>query len=718
MTELSVIFLWHMHQPYYRDMVQGNCILPWVRLHAIKGYRDVLRATELSAGAKVVINLTPCLVRQIQEMVEGHVRDDFFLISEKPTDELSLSERAFILRYFFMADWETMVRPYGEYLKLLAKRGTRSSLDFETVAKKFSDQEIRDLVVWFNLTWFGWAALEDIPELLELKGKGRNFTEEDKALVLSSQLRLLSEVLPAYQRLWTAGEIEVSTTPLYHPILPLLWDTVFADRCRPGVKLPVRFRHPEDAWEQVRQGLEVVEKSLGRRPQGMWPSEGSVCHELVPMFLDAGLKWIATDEDILFKRVRVHRRDEVLYHPWKVPHEGRELNVFFRDHGLSDLIGFTYAKQPAEAAAEDLCRRLRELRSSIARQGQDHAVVAIILDGENPWQAYPDGGRGFLLGLYQRILNTPGLQMVTCSEYLERHPPSRPLDYLPTGSWINQNFQIWIGGPEENLAWEYLGRVREQMPDLIADAPEGVKEEAWQSLYAAEGSDWFWWYGDDFQSDLKCEFDYLFRLHLKNVYLLLGEAPPLFLNEPVTFDHPVRLQEEPMAFLSPLIDGRVSDYYEWQAAGHMDIRQAQGAMYQALKHLHHIYYGFDLANFYLRLDPAPQHNNTEHLDVRVHLLNPRRQVIIFPFVKPTLARLFEESPDGTLLPAAELQTVAAEKIIELQVPFPLLGLEKGQEVQFVVELYEADTEVERYPRDGFVSFAVPDESFEEKYWSV
>ncbi len=718
MTELSVMFLWHMHQPYYVDTVQGLSLMPWVRLHAVKGYLDMIAAVERCPGARVCMNLTPCLVRQLIDQSQGGAVDQFYALSKKPVSELGPEERAFILRYFFMADWETMIRPFGEYLRLLNKRGTKGRIDFEQAQKKFSDQEITDLVVWFNLAWCGWRALEQKPELLELRQKGRDFTEDDKDLVLDSHIELMAQVLPAYKHLSGEGAVEVSTTPMYHPILPLLYDTNLADRARPGVRLPPRFRRPEDASAQIRLGLAYMEEWMGKRPSGMWPSEGSVAHELAPIFIDNGVRWIATDEGLLFKRLRAHRRDEALFHPWKVRvDDGRELVVFFRDRGLSDLIGFTYSKRQAEAAADDMVTKLREIHSSLSRLGHDHAIVSVVLDGENPWQSYPDGGKEFLALLYNKIIESPGIEMALPSKYLDEHPPQRVLEELPTGSWINQNFDIWIGGPEENKAWDYLGRVREDLPRIAKDAPRGVAQAAWDSLCAAEGSDWFWWYGDQFSSDLDCEFDHIFRMHLKNAYMVLGADQPLFLNEPVIFDHPVRLLDEPMDFISPKIDGKVTDYFEWHAAGKMNLA-AQGPMYQGHKRLLQVYFGFDLTNFYLRIDPADLENETEAMDVYVQVLAPARMVIIFPFKKPAVARVYAETGAGALDPVGEIESVAGDRIVELKAPFKLLGMEKGDEVQFIVKLYEAGEEIECHPRDGFISFTVPDESFEARHWSV
>jgi alpha-amylase/alpha-mannosidase (GH57 family) len=717
MTELSVVFIWHMHQPYYWDMIDNRCTLPWVRLHSTMGYMDMAAAVSDSPGAKVTVNLTPSLVRQLAQYIEGGRKDDFQLLSEKPTAELTPEERAFILHYFFMANWDTMVRPYGGYMRLLGKRGQRSDQDFEQLQRHFSDAEIRDLVVWFNLTWLGWAALEMFPELTELKRKGRDFTEADKLFVLTCQQQIMREVLPSYGSLWDQGAVEISTSPMYHPILPLLWDTVLADHAHPGVKLPPRFAHPEDAVAQIQTGLAYMEEIFGKRPIGLWPSEGSVAPELVPAFLDAGLRWIATDEDILFKRTRTPRH-EALFTPWKVQDNGRELSVFFRDHALSDLVGFTYAHQPPEQAAEDFVRRLREIRSSVARTGRDHAMVAVALDGENPWETYPDRGRGFLHQVYDRIMHTEGMTLATASSYLDEHPSNFKIDRLSTGSWINRNFDIWLGGPVENRAWQYLGQVRDDLPRLLEGASEATAEQALQSLYAAEGSDWFWWFGDQFHSELDPQFDYLFRMHLKNVYRALDAEPPLYLSDPVTFTHAVTVGEEPLDLIDPQIDGKVTDYYEWRAAGHIDLSLARGAMYISESHLKDLYYGFNLQNFFLRLDPVPGLEDSARLDVRIHLLAPIKAVVMFPFLNAIVARVFEENDNNQLILTADVRSLASDKVIEIAVPFATLGLHPGDEVQFVVELHEEQAEIERHPRDGFILFTVPDENFEARYWSV
>ena len=714
MTTLYVNFIWHMHQPYYIDTGQRRSLMPWVRLHAAKGYMDMARAVADAPGTKVTMNLTPCLIKQIRQRLEDGIKDDFELISEIPAADLTPSERAFILKFFFMANWDTLIKPNQEYYRLLNKRGTRGVIDFDEKQKSFTDQEMTDLVVWFNLAWTGWHAIEKMPGLSELREKGRGFTEEDKKFLLSCQLELLAQVIPEYKRLWDDGAIELSTTPMYHPILPLVYDTVLADRAKPGVRLPARFRQPVDASEHIRLGLDYMEESFGRRPEGMWPSEGSVAPELVPLFAKHGVRWIATDEAILWKKVRAHRRDEALFTPWTVREEDSELAVYFRDHGLSDLIGFTYSRQDPAQAADDMVRRFREIRSSISRLGRDHAVVSVILDGENPWEAYQDGGRTFLAQLYDGINKAEGIETITPTEYLERYPGLKELERLGTGSWIYGNFDIWIGGPEENRAWDYLGRARRELEAPLAKADEESKKEALDALYAGEGSDWFWWFGDFFVSDMDEEFDWLFRTHLKNAFMALGEKAPDFLDDPVKFTHSMHVLEEPVDLICPVIDGKVTNYYEWRCAGHVDLSTG-GAMHQAARKLSHLYYGFDMENLFVRIDPNQEAENGDGVEIWIKVLSPVPHTIKFAISCDSRLSLEKDEAE---ISKTEGWEINCGKVIELRVPFDVLEMKAGDEARFAIEVVENGSQIERYPRDGFISFEVPDEGFEARHWSV
>jgi len=712
-TTLHVALVWHMHQPSYRDAFTGVSDMPWVRLHATKGYYDMPLILEECDLAAATFNLTPVLVQQIQLYQEGKMTGTFLTLSRKPAGELDETGRAFALRNFFLCNWDTMIRPYPGYARLLSKRGTRiAGVDFIALQRRFSEAEFRDLLVWFNLTWFGPKALERFPELKELRRKDRNFSEEDQTLVLDRQMQILAELVPLYRRLQDAGRAELTTSPFYHPILPLLCDTEFARRDQPQRALPQCFAHPEDAKAQVERAVRFHAEIFGRPAQGMWPSEGSVCPELIPIWAEAGLQWVATDEDILFRSVPALNRADVLFKPYRAVHQGREIAIVFRDRGLADLIGFNYSKMRPEAAVSDFLGKLAGIRDAVAARGQAHALCAVILDGENPWEYFPDSGLGFLQGIYRGIPATPGLALTTPGQYLREHPPQDAITRLYTGSWISHNFNIWIGEPEENKAWDYVSWTRHDLERLAPQAPAAALEQARESLFAAEGSDWFWWFGDDFACDTKKEFDQIFRNHLKNVYRFLGQTPPLFLDEPVRFERARKLAEEPLGLISPILDGEATSFYEWQEAGHLNLDKIQGAMHQTDSLFSHIYFGFDLKLLFLRLDPREGEEFPPELSVRVHFLQPVDQVLHFPFRAPARFTVRRGEQEITL------PTIAANKIIELSVPFQDLDFKPGDAVTFVVEVFSGGQFLDRYPRDGFISFTAPDESFESKMWSV
>ena len=301
MKPLHIAFLWHMHQPMYKDPLTGVYTMPWVRLHSIKGYYDMISLLEEFPEAKMTFNVVPSLIIQINDYADGRARDVFWDRSMKPAADLSFDEKKFILDNFFMCNWGTMIQPHNRYYEILKKRGMRQLTEDEIshAVKTFSTQEYLDLQVWFNLAWFGYKAVEKDKALSELIKKDKNFTEDEKRYVLESQIRILKELLPTYKRFQDNGQVELTISPFYHPILPLVYDTDMASRCMPWAKLPDRFHHPEDAEEQIRRGVALYKETFGRNPSGMWPSEGSVAPELIPCFQKEGIRWIATDEAIL-----------------------------------------------------------------------------------------------------------------------------------------------------------------------------------------------------------------------------------------------------------------------------------------------------------------------------------------------------------------------------------------------------------------------------------
>jgi hypothetical protein len=401
---------------------------------------------------------------------------------------------------------------------------------------------------------------------------------------------------------------------------------------------------------------------------------------------------------------------------------GAEVSMVFRDRGLSDLVGFTYGRDPNHDSAGDLYARLKQIRDGYP--GPREPLVCVILDGENPWEYYFDGGETFLTGLFEKIRNDRSMEAVSIAGYLERFPAERHLDHLYSGSWINNNFEIWIGGVEENRGWALLGQTREFFArQEAAGTPPEKLEKAREELFAAEGSDWFWWYGDHFSSDNDVEFDRLFRLHLANVYALLGAPAPEELGLPVIVQHKVRPLWEPIGFIEPTLDGIETNFYEWKEAGLFRARGGQAAMYRSERYVGDLYYGFNLHHLYLRLDLDTEREELpEGLEVYVEIeTDGRRYRARFPllFQKADLAYTLYRIDEGQEPEeVGSLSQVRAQRIVEFALPFADIGTREGQEVRLHVELKRAAMLCERVPRTGYISFQVPGRDFERIMWSV
>src|SRR5271170_7325929 len=298
MPVLRVIVLWHQHQPFYKDLVTGEYRLPWVRLHALKDYYGMVKLLDEFPNVHQTFNLVPSLITQIQDYVAGTAQDPFLQVAAKPADDLTPEERRFALQYLFQANPENMIGRYPRYRELWERfRGAGDSP--ERADKYFQPQDFTDLQVLSQIAWFDEFFLQD-PNIAALIKKGRAYSLDDQRFVIAQQRELLGKVLPAHATAAQQGRIEISTSPFYHPILPLVCDTNQGAISSPGLPLPQNsFRHPEDAREQLTRGLDLHEKVFGVRPKGIWPSEGSVSEEVLAIAHNLGIRWMATDEGVL-----------------------------------------------------------------------------------------------------------------------------------------------------------------------------------------------------------------------------------------------------------------------------------------------------------------------------------------------------------------------------------------------------------------------------------
>ncbi len=731
MKQVSLCILWHMHQPYYRDDVSGECSLPWVRLHAIKDYFGMAALASRFPKVKLTFNFVPSLLEQLRSYADGRTRDVFQELSAKPVGELTEDDRQALLESFFLANRSTMISPYPRYDELFRKRqNARQKGRYGT--RRFSPQELLDLQVWFNLCWFHPLARERWPELGSLIDKGQGFTQVEKLRVLELQQEVMAAVAPLYRKLEENGQLELTTSPYFHPILPLLVDRSSARIAMPQARIPGAGRsYGEDARRQLRSASQAHEEAFGRPPRGLWPSEGSVSRDIVPLCREAGFSWLATDEDILALSLgqtldrdanRHLLQPDLLYQPYLYQGSGGPITVLFRDHCLSDLIGFQYQKAPAQVAVADLLDRIRH--SAQRCRLQRSPLIAIILDGENAWEHYPQQGLEFLSLLYEKLSSAEDLVTVTPSEYLESQPPTATLETLFPGSWINHNFAIWIGHDEDNRAWSYLDRTRDFLLAKAdgSDQPRSAEaERAWRELYIAEGSDWFWWFGDDHFSGMDDQYDRLFRRHLKNVYLLLGDEPPVYLETPITQLRTKPVYTTPTQFLEVRVDGRHGNYFEWLGAGRYHTSPSRGAMAASTRgSVKELYYGFNEREFLLRIDCYRKAREVlgSFSAIRVLVGDDGWEVVL------ELTACGSEQPTVRVSRAGgEAEPVtgaraACDVIFELAVPLAGLGLSPGREAGFVVELVGAEGVAGRFPRESAIRFRVPTPDFEERMWTA
>jgi len=557
---LSVAFLWHMHQPCYKDTITGKYLLPWVRFHAVKDYFPMAALLQGFDNVRATFNLVPSMLEQINDYALNDATDIFLDLAAKKASSLTLDDRLEILENFFRVNFKHFLEPNERYLELLIKKGLHNTSDksLRKVASTFSDQDMLDLQVLFNLVWFHSISIDEDINLKDLIRKGSSYTEEDKEYVLLKQKEVISQVIPLYRKLQDAGQIEISATPFYHPITPLICDTSIARISTPGMDLPKRrFSHPEDAQWHIAEAVKYHREQFGLAPRGMWPSEGSVSDEALGIMASNGIKWAATDEDILFNSLklpsdrrkaapRLDRR--IIYEPYKFKSGSNSLSLIFRDKNLSDIISFNYNSWEQRAAADDLMGHFRSIAANLKRGTDKPAcrdgystqsgrpLVTIAMDGENAWEFFADNGRTFFETLYEHLNDDDELEAVTISDYLgERGPKRRTLKTVFPASWIDHNFKIWIGEEQDNVSWDYLSAVRKDLVKYTKELQkkgEGDTEslrKAWREFYIAEGSDWNWWYNGKAHVGGDNPFDKLYRTHLKNVYKYLKKDVPDFL---------------------------------------------------------------------------------------------------------------------------------------------------------------------------------------------
>lgn len=717
MKKTYVSFLWHFHQPYYKDSVDGDFRMAWVRLHGVKDYISMATLMKEFSGMKATFNFTPSLIAQFNDYISGTGEDLIQKICKKNPGDLSYEEKYFVLDKCFQANWNTLIKTYPRYEQLYKKRRITVK-KAEEIHNLFSEQDIQDLRVLFNLAWIHQTEIDKDPFLKELQKKGEKFSQSELNTLMEKHKEILARIIPDYKSLSENGQAELITSPFYHPILPLLFDMKSSLAGMPNNPLPKRQGElTEDGIAQIKKGVELFNNTFGFAPRGMWPSEGSVSMDIIPTLAENGIQWIATDEEILGNSLSrnikdLQERPRLLYQPYSVNSSGSEISIIFRDLYLADLIGFKYQSWDSNAAAQDLVRKLEQ----IGAYAPDNAMINIILDGENAWEYYPNNAIEFFRNLYGTLANNNSLVPVTVSEYLTNFPPTNKITNLFPGSWINHNFYIWVGHKEDVKAWEYLFKARDTLKKATEQgtADNSKLAKAWEELYIAEGSDWFWWYGDDHSSGEDELYDMLFREHLKNIFKNLDMPVPDYLSIPVISEGIRTPFTSPKEFLVVRFDGEDSNYFEWIGAGKFDVQSEKGAMDSDAELLiQKLYFGFNIDNFFLRIDM--DNNNageilSDNSKIIVHFLSPKTVTVE---IKRTNEHEFSASLNGS-----STGNVAVNKILEFGIGFDKLGFSPREVVQFYIEYHEGSHPRERIPSGVPLSFEVPDGEFELKFWNV
>lgn len=715
--KLSVAFYWHMHQPSYKLNQDSDYLLPWVRMHAVKDYLDMILIMKDFPNLKLNFNLVPMLVQSLIDYGEKNYQDIHSRLTLTPVENLSDDDKRFILANFFDANYNSMISHHEKYKKLYEKRVEQNVYDIN----EYSNQEYSDIMAWFNLTWFDPIYGDIYPELKKLAEKGEGFTLEDRETILKYQYEIIRQIIPTYKKFLEEGRIEITTSPMYHPILPILLDIKCAYRniANPEV-LPSNLKMAKDAIAQTKMALDTMEEIFGKRPKGIWPPEQCVSAKTLEMLADLGVEWTISDEGILANSINFEFERDFKGHladPYYLlkPYEyttrnNSKIDIIFRDSVIPNLISFEYPNTDPQKAANDLYDRIKVIQSKIFASPDDSHLLTIALDGENSWENYPDDGENFLKSIYGLIENDDSLNTVLISDYIEHDKNIKKLSKLYSGSWINRNFQLWIGEPAKNQAWNTLKKVRDDFMQFVASNPNHPNiDKARSEIYIAQGSDWFWWFGEPNHSGQDHLFDYLFREHLSNVYRLLDMEVPQYLSIPIAMpDTPSSL---PTATITPSMDGQDKIDDEWLNAGVIDI--PDNPYSEGIKLFDKIKFGFDKDNIYLRfyIDEETKQNNTQSTkQMLIYLRNRSKSQHLshirlisktedtYRLIKEKFSSEIEISfINGMLRPIRfskaianglwciqnnEKIKVAYDNVIDISIPFDAIDVSEGEMVEF------------------------------------
>ncbi len=722
MEKLQLAFLWNHHQPYLKN-ARGYYQMPWVRLFSTRSYLDFLKLLDDYPRIQQTINITPSLLIQLQDYAENDAKDLIWILSEIPANKLTAENKATILDNFFVAKSQNMIKPYPRYYELYNRyKALRRKAEAPDIIDQFTTRDYLDTQVWYNLTWIGQLSRRK-PAIQNLFDKGSDFSEADKQLLLEETRLLIQEMLPAYQRALSDKRIELTTSPKYHPVIPLLLDTQSALAARPGLQIPLPpIAFPDDAADQLREGIETFDQIFGQTPEGIWPPEGGISEAAARLLERHGIRWIATDESILIRSLGKRHDSVSRYRPWRFSQNGRPLDIFFRDHYLSDAIRVVYHKWDIDEAVDDFMDRLYTIRRRIVKRSGaaslKHHLVSIVLLGDKFWNHYKDAGYPFLARLFERLSKDKKVTTTTFSGFLERTSEAENLPRLIPGSWRNNSFNVWIGSEEDNRAWEQLRMTRAFLTAKEQEGvlPEDLLKQAWEHIYITEGSDWYWWYGEEHASDQDLELDQLFRENLMQVYEICGAEIPPELYQTIKQGEMTRFMSiKPERMIRPTIDGKESHRDEWQGAAAYNLQSAflstpdpDGQMMEQL------FVGFNETTLFLRIDfrraPLLMHEFVVSIKMPLQYL-----ITISPLrgVMDRFGPLGDEPLRHLLNPSFRLK-----ECLEIAISFEDLGIEGGDVLGFQISVRQNNTMIETFPFHQMIEVDIPETEHTRREWAI
>ena len=726
MNRIHLAVLWHMHQPQYRDPETGMYVLPWTRLHATKDYWGMVKLFEEFPKFHATFNMVPSLCMQLEEYASGKFNEPWFTVAFKPAESLTREDKREILDRAFHVNHERLMSRWPRFVELY--EWSREAGGAQALIT-FTQRDWRDLQVLSQLAWMDEEWLQKDAVVSRLANRGKDFTKKDKEELKAKEIELIGMVLPEYRAAAARGQVELSTTPFYHPILPLLCDSDIARVANSGTPLPRRaYRRPEDAREQLRRAKEYHEKIFGNKPVGLWPSEGSVSDQAMAIAAEEGFQWFGTDEGVLGRTLNVaFYRDTAgvpanadrLYQPWRLQMANPNVGItgLFRDHHLSDLIGFVYSRMDSTAAAADLHGRLRQLGNAV--RSDKPLTICLFLDGENAWEYYPGNGRQFLREFYRRISDDGDFRALTASEAIAAAGDLPQTPGIFPASWINANFDVWIGHQEDVEAWELLWDAREvyaKAEDAFkkerpgAPAEEGLRR-AKESLLAAEGSDWCWWFGPEHSTANDAEFDALYRKHLTGIYLALGQVAPDELGQPIKRKPERAYQLPPSANLKVKIDGVDSSYFEWLGAGVYSPEQRGGAMHGRVFYLKELRYGFEEERFVVRVDCfKEQLAELDDPEFRISLCANDELTMVVNLKRGRLEEFSVEQGRVCLLDPESIAAAAFSRTLEVAIHRRVLSLKGRNKFTLGVSLWHGGLPIDVMPAEGHLDVLLGEEN--------